>query len=206
MNLEALAERGLSRAQLSRARYQLAEALRRKLAEHGQRMLEESANRIFRDDSLRVVFDFAFPPRGYQYNWVYCGRTEFRKHYYPMVGDLKSEGEEYLCAAALDSLEGVRHWIRNVQQKRHSYRIPLKNGGNFFPDFVAELEDGKVLVVEYKGAHLAQAQDAEEKREAGEMIEERGEGKVFFLMPSKEKNSPPVRDQIRAKIEEIMAA
>ena len=206
MNLEALAERGLSRAQLSRARYQLAEALRRKLAEHGRRMLEESANRIFRDDSLRVVFDFTFPARGYQYNWVYRGRTEFRKHYYPMVGDLKSEGEEYLCAAALDSLEGVRHWIRNVQQKRHSYRIPLKNGGNFFPDFVAELEDGKVLVVEYKGAHLAQAQDAEEKREAGEMIEKRGEGKVFFLMPSQQGNGPSVRDQIRAKIEEIMAA
>ena len=67
-----------------------------------------------------------------------------------------------------------------------------------------ELEDGKVLVVEYKGAFLKEG--AKEKREAGEMIEERGEGKVFFLMPSKEKNSPPVRDQIRAKIEEIMAA
>ena len=108
MNLETLAERGLSRAQLSRARYQLAEALRRKLAEHGRRKLAESAKRIFSSgaDSLRVVFDFAFPPRGYQYNWVYRGRTEFRKHYYPMVGDLKSEGEEYLCAAALDSLEG----------------------------------------------------------------------------------------------------
>ena len=38
------------------------------------------------------------------------------------------------------------------------------------------------------------------------MIEKRGESKVFFLMPSKEKNSPPVRDQIRAKIEEIMEA
>ena len=66
--------------------------------------------------------------------------------------------------------------------------------------------DGKVLVVEYKGAHLAQAQDAQEKREAGEMIEERGEGKVFFLMPSKQGGSPSVRDQIRTKIEEIMAA
>ena len=204
MNLEGLAERGLSRAQLSRARYQLAEALRRKLAEHGRRKLAESARRIFSSDadSLRVVFDFAFPPRGYQYNWVYCGRTEFRKHYYPMVGDLKSEGEEYLCAVALDSLEGVRHWIRNVQQKGHSFRIPLESGADFYPDFVVELEDGKVLVVEYKGAFLKEG--AKEKREAGEMIEERGEGKVFFLMPSKEKNSPPVRDQIRAKIEEIM--
>ena len=206
MNLETLKGRGISLARLARAKYQLAEALRRKLAEHGRRMLEESANRIFHDDSLRVVFDFVFPARGYQYNWVYRGRTEFRKHYYPMVGDLKSEGEEYLCAVALDSLEGVQHWIRNVPQKRHSYWIPLASGGNFYPDFVVELGDGKILVVEYKGAHLAQAQDAEEKREAGEMIEERGEGKVFFMMPSKQGSGPSVHDQIRAKIEEIMAA
>ena len=214
MNLEALAGRGISLAQLSRAKYQLAEALRWKLEAHSGRVLEKSARGILFNKSrpLRMEFDFSFPQSGeYQYNTRYCGNHRFERHYYHVVGDLKDSGEEYLCAMALDSLEGkVRHWIRNVQQKSNSYRIPLATGANFYPDFVAELEDenagenAKVLVVEYKGGFLEK--DAEEKRKAGELMETMGEGRMFFLMPSRRRTGPSVRDQIRAKIKEIMAA
>ena len=212
MNLAALSGRGISPAQLSRAKYQLAEALRRKLAAHGKKALGKSARRILFNDArpLRVEFDFEFRPRGYQYNWPYRGSGVFHRHYYHVVGDLKPEGEEHRCAQALDSLDGVRHWIRNVPQKPGSYRIPLANGANFYPDFVAELEpgkdekDGKILVVEYKGAD--RLKDAGEKCEAGKLMERKGEGRVFFIMPSQRPDAPPVRDQLRAKIAEIMKA
>ena len=206
MNLSALEKRGFSPALLSRAKYQLAEALRRKLEAHGERMLKAAAERILFADSasLRVAFDFAFPPRGYQYNWAYRGAHEFGKHYYPVVGDLKSEGEEYLCAVALDSLDEVCHWVRNVPQKAHSFCIPLESGANFYPDFVAELEGGRILAVEYKGADRLDTQNAQAKKRAGEMMEAKGKGKFFFLMPSLENSGPSVRDQLRAKIEEIM--
>ena len=205
MNLEALSGRGLSLARLSRAKYQLAEALRRKLAAHGRRALEKAARRIlFGEAPLRAEFDFEFPSKGYQYNRPYSGDYRFCRHYYPVVGDLAAAGEEFRCAQALDSLDEVRHWIRNVPQKPGSYRMPLAGGANFYPDFVAELTNGKLLVVEYKGGHLMS--DAEPKRECGELMEQAAAGEMFFLMPSEEDGRPTVREQLRAKIAEIMKA
>jgi len=40
-------------------------------------------------------------------NQPYRGTTQFRKHYFPIIGDLKSEGEEFDCAVYLDRLEAV---------------------------------------------------------------------------------------------------
>jgi type III restriction enzyme len=44
-----------------------------------------------------------------------------------------------------------------------------------------EIEDGRVLVVEYKGEHLYA--DAEEKRAVGAVWEGRSNGKCLFVMP-----------------------
>ena len=49
-------------------------------------------------------------------------------------------------------------------------------------DFVALLNDGRILVVEYKGAFLATALDAQEKRLIGELWANRSSGKCLFLM------------------------
>ncbi len=38
---------------------------------------------------------------------------QFRKHYYPDVGDLKTEGEEHECAQTIDSLAEVTTWVCN---------------------------------------------------------------------------------------------
>ena len=35
------------------------------------------------------------------------------------------------------------------------FSLPL-SPGRFFPDFIAELEDGRIAIIEYKGGHLAQ--------------------------------------------------
>jgi type III restriction enzyme len=52
----------------------------------------------------------------------------------------------------------------------------------FYPDFVAKLQDGRVLVVEYKGAHLADTQDTQEKRNIGELWADKSAGKGLFVM------------------------
>ena len=44
----------------------------------------------------------------------------------------------------------VKRWVRNVVGM---YGLPTATG-TFYPDFVAELNDGRVLTVEYKGEHL----------------------------------------------------
>ncbi len=53
---------------------------------------------------------------------------------------------------------------------------------NFTPDFVAKLKSGKVLAVEYKGAHLAGTDDTREKERLGKLWEERSGGQCFFEM------------------------
>ena len=50
---------------------------------------------------------------------------------------------------------------------------------------MAELQDGRVLVIEYKGAHLADTQDTKEKRNIGQLWAEKSGGRGVFLMAEK---------------------
>ena len=61
--------------------------------------------------------------------------------------------------------------------------MPLAEG-YFYPDFVSELKDGRILVVEYKGAHLVE--DAQEKLNVGQLWESKSAGQGHFLMAVKE--------------------
>ncbi|MBP1807438.1 DEAD/DEAH box helicase family protein [Rubellimicrobium aerolatum] len=70
--------------------------------------------------------------------------------------------EEIACAQALDSLPEVEVWTRNPARHRSSFWLPTASD-RFYPDFVARLTDGRLLVVEYKGDHLATAADTREK-------------------------------------------
>ena len=73
------------------------------------------------------------------------------------------EREEFQCAQPIDSLPGLKFWIRNVARHPNSFWLPTATD-KFYPDFVAQLEDGRLLVVEYKGAHIADGPDTAEKR------------------------------------------
>ena len=53
----------------------------------------------------------------------------------------------------------------------------------FYPDFVAELVDGRYLAVEYKGADRWSDDDSKEKRALGELWAERSKGRCIFVMP-----------------------
>ena len=128
-----------------------------------------------------------FPTYGYAENiqpHIERGYS-FKKHYYAVIRDMKSSGEEYDCARALDMHPKIKWWIRNVDRQDGSFWLPLHDG-KFYPDFVAQLEDGRVLVVEYKGGHLLGTQDTEEKQNIGELWAEESKGKNLFLMAVKE--------------------
>ncbi len=75
-------------------------------------------------------------------------------------GDLG--GDEFQCAWALDSLEAVDLWVRNLPRHPSSFWLPRVQA-RFYPDFIARLSDGRIFVVEYKGEHLVTAQEAREK-------------------------------------------
>lgn len=85
---------------------------------------------------------------------AYRGSYRFSKHFtgWDQVAafDGVDDGEELSCAKRLDSLTEVKHWIRNVPRHPNAFWLPMASG-KFYPDFVAELTDERILVVEYKG-------------------------------------------------------
>jgi type III restriction enzyme len=66
---------------------------------------------------------------------------------------------------------------------------------------VAELTDGRILVVEYKGEHIADSADTREKRNLGALWEEKSGGKGLFLIA--EKRDSAGRDLFRQLAEKI---
>ena len=102
-----------------------------------------------------------------------------------MVGELDSKGEEFECARLIDTLPQVKYWIRNLANRpQSSFWLPTSTD-RFYPDFVAELHDGRIFVIEYKGALLADTPDTKEKRNIGQLWADKSGGKGLFLMAEK---------------------
>ena len=178
-------ERGVPLVTLAQARFTLARALEAKADD----LRDAAAARQFRQQVLgggwRVEPDWARPhvfepgrypaPAGSRY----AGRYEFRKHYYPVLADLKDGGEEFLCAQLIDLHPKVRHWVRNLASAPAGFALPTSRGW-FYADFVAELTDDRVALLEYKGAHLANDPGEIEKRQIGELWARQSDGKAVF--------------------------
>ncbi len=90
--------------------------------------------------------------------------------------------EEAECAALIDGLEEVEYWVRNLDREDYLFWMPTSTD-KFYPDFVVQLKDGRILVVEYKGADRWSDDDSKEKRLIGEVWEKRSSGRCLFIMP-----------------------
>jgi type III restriction enzyme len=126
---------------------------------------------------------FSFDPDRYPARWVCPRSDDFKKHYHRQVGELAEKGEEFACARFLDQLPEVAVWVRNLErQPERSFWLPTATD-RFYPDFVCQLTDGRILVVEYKGADRWSNDDSKEKRRLGELWSERSGGQGLFIMP-----------------------
>lgn len=158
-------------------------------------------------DSSLVVAEarsINFATMAYEPAWLYEGGFQFKKHYFgSKPGELKEKRadgelmEEFKCAQYLDALPEVKFWARNLSRRTTSFRLQTSTDW-FYPDFIAMLHDGRVLVVEYKGKHLAQSDDTIEKRDIGAVWESRSGGKCLFIMPD-----GPNLTAIEAKIRRV---
>lgn len=157
------------------------------------------------DAKVEVSFDngFEFKDGMYWDQKRYRGRWRPGKHFLGSQNvpafDGGEDGEEFLCAQMIDSLPKVKYWIRNVARHPNSFWLPTATD-RFYPDFVALLEDGRLLVVEYKGAHLADSSDTNEKRTIGRLWETKSEGKGLFAVVEKQVDGKDVRAQLIDKI------
>lgn len=178
--------RGLPLTGLVRSKFMLARAVREQIEIYRQQAAEKGFQlALFEEtDQLETRFDheFEFKPGYYAANKPYQGRYQFSKHFYPMIEDLKEDGEEFECAKLIDSHPKVKHWIRNLVNKDEAaFRLPLAKGW-FYPDFVAELADGRLLVVEYKGKIYITNDDSREKKAVGDLWARKSGGQCLFLM------------------------
>lgn len=148
------------------------------------------------DASGGCRFQFG-PEHHYDARNRYTGGFEWQRHYYRAVGDLKPQGDEFDCAKVIDSLPAIKHWVRNVDRTPNSYWLPTSSD-RFYPDFVAELEDGRTFLIEYKGR---MDEDDREKDNVGRKAEEVSGGNLLFLMAFKtDKDGRDVSAQLLKKI------
>ncbi|MFY2824289.1 hypothetical protein [Ruegeria sp. MALMAid1280] len=92
----------------------------------------------------------------------------------------------------IDGLADIDYWTRNVARRRNSFWLPTRTD-KFYPDFVAKPKDGRTLVVEYKGKHLAGeqiTQDTREKQAIGDVWASKSAGQGVFVLATMEDGNP----------------
>mgnify|MGYP001267643310 CR=1 FL=1 len=154
--------------------------------------------------SLSEHYRFAFDPAVYPARWSFGGRWTFAKHFYPLPGELDDDvrGEETACAITIDGMPEVRFWVRNLErQPVSSFWLPTSTD-RFYPDFVLQLNDGRIAVIEYKGADRWSGDDSKEKRDIGSVWAAASGGNCRFAMVTSPDatRGVPVAEQIRRAI------
>lgn len=192
-----LLARGMTLALLVRGKYALKRAMVARVADLRLAGAKRGVQLLLGDIAPVLKLGenaFRFAPGRYEARNRYAGPYQFRRHYYAAIGDLKPKGEEFDCACAIDDLPGVRHWVRNVDRSPGAYWLPTSTD-RYYPDFIAELDDDRLLIVEYKGADRTDNADSQEKKAIGARLAAASGGKIVFVWAEKE-NAGPVRAQL----------
>lgn len=185
--VQSLVERdGVELTTLFRAKDVLAQCIRAKIKKLRERARQQGFQQLLFAPmaKVEVSFDAAlnFPTTGYAEGYpAYAGAYRFTKHYYDLPRDLKASGEEYRCAVTIDRCAKVKFWVRNVDRQAGSFYLPTSKD-RFYPDFVAQLNDSRILVIEYKGKHLISSDDTKEKENIGKLWAEKSQGRAFFIV------------------------
>ena len=173
-------------------RYRLRDQIEKRIQAHRETERESAFKQWLLPESPLVVTEsrtINFAAMMYEPSERYEGGFQFKKHYFgPKPGELpekRADGrlrEEFKCAQYLDALPEVKFWARNLSRRTSSFRLQTATDW-FYPDFICLLNDGRVLVVEYKGKAWSEMEDSGEKRAIGEVWESRSHGKCLFIMP-----------------------
>lgn len=172
-------------------RFRLREEIEQRIQQHRDSEREKAFQTFLLPESPLTVSEersINFKTINYEPSWRYEGGFQFKKHYFgPKPGELPEVTptgkltEEFRCAQFIDGLPEVKFWVRNLPRKATSFRLQTSKD-LFYPDFLCQLTDGRVLAVEYKGEHLWT--DAEEKRVVGAVWSSRSGGRCLFVMPT----------------------
>jgi type III restriction enzyme len=171
--------------------FRLRDQIEERIQQHRDSERKAAFQMYLLPESVLTVSDeraINFKTMSYEPSWVYEGGFQFKKHYFGQKpGELTEKTpagkltEEFQCAQFIDGLPEVKYWVRNLVRKTTSFRLQTSKDW-FYPDFLCQLIDGRVIAVEYKGEHLWT--DAEEKRAIGAVWASRSKGRCLFVMPT----------------------
>ena len=183
-----LEKRGFELDELAYRKFRLRGALERKLVAGLTLAKQQVFDSLFSDEdkfSVRNEHAVTFEQGRYGYDVPYTGLLPLKRHFFPVVGNLKPSGEEFNCAEYIaNQLEGVDWWVRNVEKKPNSLWLQTASD-KFYPDFVIKMQSGLLVAVEYKGSHLANGRDSDEKKKIGELWAKRSNGTCRFVWVEK---------------------
>jgi len=195
---DLLARSDISLAQLQRGSVLLEKVIRERLQDAQKAVHHAAMQQVLLTPESRLMVDlrghgFEFP-RHYPVRKFYDGHLHFKKHYYPMLADMNKEEAD--CALELEKHAAVKFWVRNLEkQMKHAFSLPTSSDW-FYPDFVAQLHDDRILVVEYKGGHLSTTDDSKEKETIGKAWAKIS-GNVFLMAVRKDDAGLDVAGQLR---------
>ena len=124
----------------------------------------------------------------------YTGSWCFNKHFFRLIADMDSD-EEVACAVAIDANTAVHTWVRNISGEPQTSFWLQTATDRFYPDFVVKLKDGRILIVEYKGAGWLNTPDSDEKATIGQVWAERS-GNLFLMATKKDAAGRDLTTQI----------
>lgn len=183
-----LEKRGFELDELAYRKFRLRGALERKLVAGLTLAKQQVFDDLFTDEdkfSIRDEHAVTFEQGRYGYDTPYTGLLPLKRHFFPVIGNLKPSGEEFNCAEYIaNQLEGVDWWVRNVEKKPNSLWLQTASD-KFYPDFVIKMKNGLIIAVEYKGSHLADGRDSNEKKKIGELWARRSNGTCRFVWVEK---------------------
>lgn len=197
-------KRGIPLETLVKEKYRLRDAVAILIDKHRNNARVKSFESFFGvntplEVSPQKVFEFDPDEYPCPVNSLHRGTHQLNKHYYTDIGDLKSSGEEFECAQFIDRLDDVEYWVRNIpRQQKFSFWLQTSTD-RFYPDFVCKLKDGRILVVEYKGADRVDNPEEKEKQDIGEFWEQRSNGMCLFVMPTR-RQFEVIRAKVKQKV------
>jgi type III restriction enzyme len=181
-------ERKIPLTALVRGRFMLQKVLEGKIKKHRSEAKKRGYQTLLFGPEPKVEvsgeLNFSFEPDIYHPQRRYQGAFRPVKHFYPVISDMN--GEEAECAKEIEMLgDRVKYWVRNIERDPKAFRLPTSTDF-FYPDFIVMLNDGRILVIEYKGEQYRDTPDVQEKQNLGQLWAQKS-GNLFVMAWQKEK-------------------
>lgn len=91
----------------------------------------------------------------------------------------KMNSLETMCAERFSGLDSVKWWHRNIERKGFCINGPI---GNHYPDFIVETNNGHIVMVETKGAHLKNEESVQKLKLGKRWADKAGDMYRYYMV------------------------